>query len=215
MRTLSSLLLAAALATPLAATAGPSLLTNGSFEDGPALPLGSWNVYTTLPGWQGDPTSGGGIELRRQNAGTAQDGTYFVELDTYRNSWMEQSVATTAGTHYTLSWYYSPRAGVGPNNPNHNFGTTSNQIQVLWNGVQVFLNNGSGDGLSNHDWHYYSVDVVGTGGLDMLRFAATGTSDGYGGSLDNIALNVPEPVSLALTLGALGLMGAASRRRVR
>lgn len=212
MRTLHSLLLAATMAAPLAANAGPTLLVNGSFENGPALAMGTWNVYTSMTGWQGDPTSGGGIELRRQNAGTAEDGTYFVELDTYRNSWMTQTVATTAGTHYTLSWYYSPRAGVGPN---HGFGATSNQIQVLWNGVQVFLNDGNGDTLSNNSWHYHSVDVVGTGGADVLRFAALGTSDGYGGSLDNIALTVPEPASLALALGALGLMGGALRRRAR
>jgi translation initiation factor 1 len=125
MRPMALMILSAALAVPLAAAAGPSLLTNGSFEDGSALGMGSWTILNTLPGWQGDPSSGGGIELRRNAVGTAQDGSHFVELDTYRNSWMTQSVATEAGASYTLNWYYSPRAGVG---------LASNTIEVYWNG---------------------------------------------------------------------------------
>lgn len=206
MRRIVPLLLATVLAGPLAALAAPSLLNNGSFEVGPALANGTWSVFTSMPGWQGDPTSGGGIELRRNMAGTAQDGDYFVELDTFRNSWMTQSVATGAGTVYTLSWFYSPRAGVA---------ATSNPIEVYWNDVLLTTNSGSGSGQSDHQWVQFSVDVVGSGGFDTLKFAAAGSSDSYGGSLDNISLTqaVPEPASLLLALGALALLGR--RRRLR
>lgn len=205
---LSPIVLAAGLALGMApASAAPSLIVNGSFEADALLPLGTWNVFSALTGWTGDPGAGGGIELRRQNAGTAQEGEYFVELDTYRNSWMAQQVATTAGQHYTLSYYYSPRAGVG---------SASNPVEVTWNGVQLALNSGNGVGQGNHQWQQFTFDVVGTGRLDTLRFAAAGTSDGYGGSLDNIALvaaTVPEPGMLALSLAALGALGMAGRRR--
>lgn len=207
MRKTTPLLLALALASPIAALAAPSLLTNGSFEDGPALGMGSWTIAASIPGWQGDPASGGGIELRRNAAGTAQDGSYFVELDTYRNSWMTQAVATSAGAHYTLSWYYSPRAGVG---------AASNAIEVYWNGLLLDVNSGSGIGQADHQWQLFSADVVGSGGLDVLRFAAAGASDSYGGSLDHIALvraDVPEPATLVLAVAALGLLGAGRRRR--
>jgi hypothetical protein len=94
--------------------------------------------------------------------------------------------------------------------------TASNPIEVYWNGVQLALNGGNGVGQDNHQWQQFSFDVVGTGGLDMLRFAAGGTSDGYGGSLDCIALvaaAVHEPGMLALSLAALGALGAAGLRR--
>jgi hypothetical protein len=208
LHSLGSLALLAGLAVAAApASAAPSLLVNGSFEADALLPPGTWGVFGTLTGWVGDPGASGGIELRRQNAGTAQDGQHFVELDTWRNSWMTQQVATDAGQHYTLSYYYSPRAGVA---------AASNAIEVYWNGVQLALNGGSGIGENNHQWQQFSFDVVGTGGLDMLRFAAAGTSDAIGGSLDNIALvaaTVPEPGMLALSLAALAALGAAGLRR--
>lgn len=143
MKTWKSLLALAGLLSSLCtpALAGPTLLVNGSFEADAVLPMGTWNVFTNLSGWQGDPSPSSGIELRRQNAGTAQDGEYFVELDTWHNSWMQQQVATTAGQHYTLSWWYSPRAGVG---------AASNPVEVYWNNALVASNGGSGVGFGDH-----------------------------------------------------------------
>ncbi|WP_395702857.1 PEP-CTERM sorting domain-containing protein [Aquabacterium sp.] len=206
MKYLKTLLALASLFAGLhmPAHAGPTLLVNGSFEADPVLAMGTWNVFTNLSGWQGDPSAFSGIELRRQNAGTAEDGDYFVELDTWHNSWMQQQVATTSGQHYTLSWWYSPRAGVA---------AASNPVEVYWNGLLVAGNGGSGIGFNDHQWQLFTVDVVGSGALDTLKFMAAGTSDGYGGSLDNIALQaVPEPQSLALVLAALTLLGTTALR---
>ncbi|NRF72033.1 PEP-CTERM sorting domain-containing protein [Aquincola sp. S2] len=200
-----SLCTVAALSAPLAASAGPSLLVNGSFEAN-VIAANSWSVLPSLTGWQGVPN----IELRRQNAGLAQDGLQFVELDTFNNSGMRQDVATATGQHYTLSWYYSPRI---------NLAAASNPIEVYWNDVLVTTNGGTGVGSNAHQWQLFSFDVIGTGGLDSLRFAAIGTSDSLGGSLDNVALvavaAVPEPGALALVLAALGGLGLAGRRSKR
>lgn len=208
VRRLGPVLAATALATPFAAplnaVAGPSLLVNGSFE-ADVIANNTWQVQASWTGWQGEPN----IELRHQNFGLAQDGLQFVELDTFGNSGMHQDVATAAGEHYTLSWWYSPRPTVA---------APSNPIEVYWNDQLLITNGGSGVGVGAHQWQLFTFDVIGSGGLDRVRFVATGTSDSIGGSLDNVALigapaAVPEPAAPALVLAALTALGVASRNR--
>jgi|GWRWMinimDraft_12_1066020.scaffolds.fasta_scaffold20513_2 hypothetical protein len=199
MKSIRAFAAALVLAAPLASNA--SILVNGSFEQ-PGLSSG-WTILSGMPGWQ---ASAAGVEIRRNAAGTAQDGFIFVELDTTVNSAIWQDVSTQGGHDYVLSGYYSPRMGVA---------LASNDVEVLWNGSRLTTLTGSGAGLSDHAWRQFSFTVRGTGS-DQLRFAAAGTSDSLGGSLDNITLMaVPEPGSLALVLAALGAVGLAARRQKR
>lgn len=203
-----SLFLTPLLALPVLALAAPvNLLTNGSFED---VGMGSgiqtqaantWSIYQQVPGWTGGTN---GIEVRNNVAGTAQHGSNFVELDTTRNSVALQSVATTAGTWYDLSFWYAARPNTG-NRP-----LDTNMISVLWNGSALETLNAVSTG--QHQWLRYTYRVLGTG-LDALEFRAAGTSDSYGGSLDNVSLSVPEPGSLALAIGALAAAAGLRRRR--
>ena len=227
MKKLTALALAATAVLACAGThAAPvSLIVNGSFETLPAaLGSGQWTVLPALAGWTVDP--GSGVEVRSNVVGTAQDGAVFIELDTNAgtfggssfdsstNSWISQSVATLAGEHYTLSWYYAPRAGEAAD---------TNPIDVLWNGVKLTKSNGSGMGQNGNVWQQYSFEVVGTGQLDTLSFAATGKADAVGGALDNVSLIavgaaaaaavVPEPATAGLVLAALAGLGFARRRR--
>ena len=67
------------------------------------------------------------------------------------------------------------------------------------------------------------MGLICSGSPMTLRFGATGRSDSYGTSLDNVvvltlsaggnASAVPEPHSLALMLAGLGAMGFVARRR--
>jgi hypothetical protein len=235
----SSLKLAIALAfiAPLAAQAGTSpspinLIQNGSFES-PAINNGSWTV---VPGknyrsadntknatkymldWDTDLTSG--VEVRRNVAGVAQDGLNFIELDSHfghfnsatfdnnsgansTNSWISQSVDTDDGQIYHLSYYYSPRGGVA---------SDSNGIDVYWNTLK--LKGNTGFSASGHVWQRWEFDVEGTG-TDTLKFAAFGTADTYGGSLDDVSLvaAVPEPETYALMMAGLGAVAFMARRR--
>lgn len=208
-KTLSALALAF---TALAAhtTASANLVRNGSFEDIGTAPgvqtqaPGTWGVYSAIDGWT--TTFGNGIEVRNANAGNASQGGAYVELDSYGNSGMAQSILTTVGAYYTLSFDYSGRAGVD---------AASNGIDVLWNNVLLSVTpiTASGIGLSGHAWKTYSFGVFGTGN-DVLSFRAVGTSDSLGGSLDNVRL-IPEPGVLATFVAALAALGVVSQKQRR
>jgi len=201
---MKKLLLATALAASFsAAHAGPNLVVDGSFED-QAQGAGTWSVYNAINGWS--TVSGSGIEVRNNVAGTAFDGVNFVELDSNNNSAMAQTIATTVGGQYLLSFAYSARPGVN---------AASNPIEVLWNGASIATVTANGSNLSNNDWHVFSYAVTGTGS-DKLTFRASGVNDSYGGSLDAVAVvAVPEPSTYAMMFLGLGLMGATLSRRRR
>ena len=187
---------------PAFATAVPNLVTNGSFE-APNIPNSSWTIfYGSIPGWSTGPA---GVEVRDNNAGTAYDGSQFVELDTTSNSWIQQALNTVAGESYLISFAFSPRIGVNG---------TSNKIDIWWDGVKLGSANASGIGNTNHAWSIYEFDVIAASSVSVLRFAAAGSSDSLGGSLDAISVSlVPEPAMPALILAGLGLMGFVARRR--
>ena len=197
-----SLVTAAALLAALgSAHAGANLVVDGSFED-QAQATGSWNVYAALPGWS--TVGGAGIELRNQVAGSAFDGRNYVELDSYNNSAIAQTLPTTAGAFYSLSFAYSAREGVA---------AASNPIDVFWNGALLATAMLDGSGQSGNVWHVYSFTVQGTGS-DTLKFAASGIDDGIGGSLDAVSVTaVPEPSTYLMMFGGLLLIGLSLGRR--
>lgn len=186
--------------------AGVNLIVNGSFED-PDVATGQWHVYSAITGWT---TSNAGVEIRDNVAGTAYDGSQFVELDSHSstgvttNSGIYQSVTTTIGQSYLLSFAYSPRIGVASN---------SNGINILWNGAAITSSpiTAEGSGLSSHNWTIFEYIVSGTG-LDTLAFEATGLNDSLGGSLDKISLS-SIPIPSAAFLFAPALLGFMGLRR--
>ncbi|KAJ0338063.1 hypothetical protein COL154_014275, partial [Colletotrichum chrysophilum] len=121
----------------------------------------------------------------------------FAELDSNYNSSIFQTLNTTAGKSYTLTFAYSPRI----NQP-----ASTNPIEVYWN--NTLLDSITGVGSNVNNWILYSFVVNGTG-QDMLKFAAAGTSDSFGGNLDAISVSaVPLPAAALLFAPALlGFMG--------
>lgn len=191
MKKIALLLVLAALPT----LANANLVVNGSFE-ADAQTAGTWSILS-LSGWTGS------AELRNNVAGTASDGVNFVELDTTGNSSMFQTFSGLSGI-YDLSFDYSARPGVDK---------ASNPIQAWWNGTLLATVTGNGIGKTDNNWLTLDFLVSGTGS-DILTFAAVGTSDGLGGSLDNVILTaVPEPETYGMMLVGLGLMGFVARRR--
>ena len=196
----NSLVVLALLGLPLSA-AQANLIVNPSFEL-PAISAGSFSVFGAIPGWA--TSSGSGIEIQNNVAGSPFDGAQHVELDSFSNSGMIQSVATIAGAIYDLSFAYSPR----PNVP-----STSNGIDVFFDGGLVTSLTASGSGSTN--WSVFGFSVTAAGALSTVEFVATGTSDSLGGYLDAVGLveRVPEPITLLLLGFGLAGLGFSRQRR--
>ena len=193
-----SSMLAALLSGGSAFAAPVELLVNGSFEATPQA-AGSWNNYANLSGWTGGQY---GIELRNNVQGVAADGVNFIELDTTRNSSFSQTVLTTLGQHYTLSFQFQDRAGVA---------ASSQGLSVNWGGSLIGQVNNS----LNGGWQTQTYSLIGDGSAMKLNFSAIGVSDSLGTSLDNVSLitAVPEPETYAMLLAGMALVGVAARRR--
>ena len=216
------LLIAAALCSTASAFASSNLLVDGSFESA-VLPDGTYQYYegTSLYGWASSTGVDDAIEIRHNVVGTAQDGSYFAELDSRHNSSMSQSFATVAGQTYTLSFWYSNRA----QSDEYNSVFAGGVVPVSSQGLTYSV--GAGDvavptiaaanTTTDNQWHQLTTTFVATGSTTTLSFAATGTSDSWGSSLDNISVSsaVPEPASGALLVAGMLVLGGLSRRRNR
>jgi hypothetical protein len=214
---LKNIIAAAALCSVLPAfAAGPNLIMDYSFE---SAGVGKGGVAdftgTQLPGWT---ATTGEIEVRNDLVGTAEDGVDFVELDSTANSSMSTTFDSVAGQLYTLSFYYSGR----PVNATYNGGFPGGVVPSSSEGLAFNVGSFSGslfaptNTTSDNVWQQYTTTFLGTGGVMTLSFAATGTSDSYGASLDNVSVTttVPEPMPLTMMgVGLLGLMGLRKRLR--
>jgi len=200
---MNKFLLTVALAASfgVAHASSANLVVDGSFED-QAQAAGSWNVYSAINGWT--TVSGSGIEVRNAVAGNAFDGANFVELDSNSNSAMAQTLTTTAGSLYNLSFAYAAREGVSAG---------SNPIQVFWNNVSLGTVTGNGNSAGGSAWQLFNYSVTGTGS-DTLTFRAIGVSDSLGGSLDAVTVSaVPEASTYAMMFAGLVAIGFSVGRR--
>jgi hypothetical protein len=201
---IKSVLASAALCSAFSAFAATDLVSDGSFES-VAVDAGTFADFAAIAGWT---ATSGSIEVRDADVGTAADGINYVELDSTANSAMSTTLATVAGETYTLSFRYSNRAdgvAVDSNGLSYDVGAGAVAVPV------AAENTGS-----DNAWTLYTTTFTATSATTTLSFAATGTSDSFGSSLDDVSVTsvVPEPATMAMmAAGVLTLLGIGRRRR--
>jgi len=204
-RTIALVALAALSATASAA----NLLVDGSFES-ITQAAGTWSTYTSVPGWtvtkaDGSATSTG-LEVRNNVAGTAEDGSNFIELDGYENDAIKQSFATAVGHEYEVSFWFADRAGVAATSQGFSANVTSG-ASSSGTGFGAIGDNGAA-------WHLITLDFVAGSTTSVFSIKGTGTSDSLGTSFDNFSvIAVPEPGTVGLFAAGLAILGLSARRR--
>jgi hypothetical protein len=181
------------LGTGLLAHADNNLVTNGSFETG------------DFTGWtlSGDTTFTGVCNVSTCPGGFApEDGTYAAYFGPVGDTaTISQTIATTPGDEYSLSFYLANPVGGTPNYFNVTFGNSSFS----------FTNFGTAFG-----WQQFTLTTLAT--TDQTQLSFTFRNDPSYWFLDNVTVQqsggtVPEPSSLLLFgSGALGLAGIARRK---
>lgn len=201
-----------------------TIVQNGSFEIAPApgttglngrlfstltTSAPGWEIFTSLPGWT--TVTGAGIEVQTDAAipqTDAEFGDHYVELDSNNNSSMSQTLTNLGVGSYLLSFWYSPRTA---NSATNGIGYS---IADLVGSVT-----GPGGSLNTTVGHWTEITAkffVKTAGDYNLDFRAEGTSDSFGGFVDNVSVTVapvPVPAAGLLLVGALGGLAALRRRR--
>jgi VCBS repeat-containing protein len=146
--------------------AGPTVAVNGGFE------TGDMTGWSFSPGVNADPMFLGG-EL----------GNYSAILPS-PSGFLEQDVATTAGQHYTLSFYIG---GDGD--------ASSASIAVFWDGAEILAQSNPAGGF-----HQYTFDVVGDASDSTTQLFFDFNTDGTGLFVDQVSVS-PTPGPAIETTG--------------
>ena len=203
----------ASLITAGGANAATELVVNGSFESNAiTTPFAQLSAVT---GWTSSVSGNTAFEIQKgaTQGGlsgfnpVAAAGTQYLELNAERLTSVSQSLATTAGGTYALSFAYSGRPGTP--------GGASSLMNVYWG--STLLTPTALVGTTTGVWQTYSQNVTALGSSTLLRFESIGPASAptYGSYLDNVSVTtaVPEPESYVMMLLGLGLLGFMVRRK--
>jgi hypothetical protein len=191
MHSLGIMLIASSLATA-ASAAPPNLVTNGSFED------------TTMVAGSGWTTSGAfsseGFDYSVDtDLGNAHEGSHsFAGGAVGGYGYLSQNLATTVGTSYGVRLWLANFSGFAD-------GTG---IQVRWNGADIY----AAADLLGSGYTEIVVSSIATSPLTTLSIGLR--DDSFFLNLDSVSVAaVPEPSTIALLIGGLGLVVSRLRRR--
>jgi hypothetical protein len=186
------------VATAALLATGPAnsqLITNGSFET-PTVPIGSFTNFTVgtaaLTGWNVIGPAGTNVSIVSTSfsqggvAFEAESGVQWLDLTGNGSNSTEgvsQTIATTAGDKYQLSFY------VGNTTGGAIFGTTSTG-DVLLNGAQSFVATNKNVSPTTLNWQLFTYNFVATGASTSLAFVNGDPSGDNSNGLDNIFFKI-------------------------
>ncbi len=189
--------------------ADANLITNGSFEGGPASghqQLNSWN--TAISGWT---VTAGSIDW----IGTtwqAFDGNNSLDMNgVSAGTIISDAFTTTIGEQYSVTFAIAGNLAGG---------TTVKHIDLSINGVSfLFSFDTSGKSFSDMGWAIATTDFVAVDTTTQLQFSGS-IADGqyWGAALDDVVVElanpVPEPATmLLLSVGLFGVVGVGCRKK--
>lgn len=157
---------------------GANIVINGSFED-PAIQYSALLPDSEVTGWK--LAKGTVIEVQNSANGPAKSGSQYVELDSSESSAITQTIPTTPGSTYMLSFSFSPRPG---------YDGTENLLDVRWGDELVAYLRTNGAGLTTTKWYTYRYALTASSDSTVLTFEDKGISDSYGTLVDNIIVEV-------------------------
>lgn len=212
------LVLAAALAIAGPAAAA-NLVVNGDFEAAPA-PIGGYSQYfggNTFTGWTVTGNDVIVIDKNYSESGlvfNAQGGSQnAIDLTGAGNTGaadgITQTIATTPGKVYRLSFYVGNASPTGGNAGSYTQPSTLN-LSIDGGAVQSFTN--ATNTPFGIDYQKFTLTFT-AGGATNLLFTNGTVGDNMLG-LDTVTVTaVPEPATWALMLGGFLMVGFAARRR--
>lgn len=218
------------LTAGLAGPAAANLISDGDFET-PVVPAGSFQLFGpgqsfaswTVVGAPGNVAPISGLFVSRGLSFPAEHGAQWLDLTGLSNSAtaVQQSVATTAGATYDLSFWVGNQV-----NPGGIYGVTST-VEVLVNGVSLGLfTNSGGAGSLSQTWEQFNTSFVASGSSADVEFLNRDAGADNTNGLDNIVLlqgqgggggggggSVPEPATLSLFGVSLAALAFCRRRK--